>query len=254
MNRHGPLRRKGQLTSTILFTLRNNPYHFLRKIYGPAKRHLLKHEHLFVKAMVSRNVEDFWQYLEALIPNGQDGDNQIREVVSSIALLIAEKSRLERIGSKIAWAVQPFNAASSVLGMTSEQQMKYYDEMQNKKTINFNRLKTEIKHPFIEHLLAQKDKRWSKDELYDVKQYYERMLLEGYSQRNAIIHTGEGYHKSLIGVNETLPWLVNKFRQAIFKSLHRHKKLSFDDVLNEEMSNVRSLLWPTRGNPITQAS
>jgi hypothetical protein len=192
--------------------------------------------------MQSRSVEDFWQYLGALIPDNKNGENRIREVVASITLLDAEISKSRRIASKIALAIQPFSVDAKTFGMTHEQHIRYFNELQNNKAINFKRLRREVKHPFIEYLLQVKDTKWSKLQLKEVKQYYERMLLEAYSQRNAIIHTGEGYNKSLVGVNETLSWIVNNFRQVIFQSLRNHSSLSFNDLLEKEIANSNALL------------
>lgn len=225
-----------------IITLKNNPYQFLRGISGPAKRHFLYYEHLFVKAKASNTVEDYWKYLEALIPDSANGENRIRDVVSSIALIIAENSSRQRISDKISWAIQPFSAASSVFGMTNDQQMQYFNEMQLKKKVNLKRLRKEVKHPFVQHLLDLAEAPWSQSHLLEVKQYYDRMLLEAYSQRNAIIHTGEGYNKSLVGVNETLPWIVGKFRHAIFRSLKPNSKLSFGEMIDKEITRMNTHL------------
>ncbi len=232
---------KVEIDGHDMVTLRNNPYYFLKKASGQATRHFLKHEHLFVAAMQSKSVEDFWQYLEALIPDNHRGENWIREVVSAMSLLDAERLSAEKIGNKIAWYIQPFSARSRVFNLSDEQQMRYYNEMQRKKTINFKRLRKELSHPFIEHLLDEKTS-WTKVQLLDVKRFYERMLLEAYSQRNAIIHTGEGYHKSLVSLTETFPWLVNKFRQVLFRSIRSDPNLTFNEILHKEMVNSGKLL------------
>lgn len=97
--------------------------------------------------------------------------------------------------------------------------MRFYDEMYKNHTINFKRLKNETKHPYVSHLLNERIKKWSSADLVEIKNFYQRILMETYAQRNAIVHQDAGNDKSLVALNQTLPWLLTRFRRSIFIEL-----------------------------------
>ncbi len=54
------------------------------------------YENIFSTAMQTRNIEDYWQYLEALLPDNIKGENQVIELVSSITLLNVEAQYVKK--------------------------------------------------------------------------------------------------------------------------------------------------------------
>ncbi|HEV8511969.1 MAG TPA: hypothetical protein VGQ59_01765 [Cyclobacteriaceae bacterium] len=222
--------------------LKNNPHVFLKTLKGKAKAYFLKHEKLFTTAMTSGNVEDYWQYLEAVVPLNANGTKQVMDVVSLLLLLKAETSYKSSIADNIRSAIAPFAVSPEAIGLNSDQQMRYFEEEQKRHTISFNRLRKESNHPFLHHLLDERKRAWHHRDFIRVKKYYHRILSEAYAQRNAIIHKGEGYEKSLITVNNSFPWIITRFRWVIFYGLRKKPFSTFSELIKDLKSEAEALL------------
>lgn len=212
--------------------LEDNPFIFLRRVKKECRNHFLEYEPLFIKAMTSHSMPDYWHYLEALIPTKDNNEKQIIDVVSSLLVLNTEKNNKSRLRNYITNAILPFGVSADVLGITRERQMEYYNQIGSRKEIDFNILSKEITHPFLHHLLKIHSKPYKKPKLKAIKEYYSRILWELQAQRNAIVHTGYGNENAMILLNGTLPFLITRFRWVLLDGMKNNKEDTFEELIN----------------------
>ncbi len=219
--------------------LEDNPFIFLRSIKKECRNYFLKYEPLFLKAMSSHNMPDYWHYLEALIPKKYNNEKQVIDVVSSILVLNTEKNNKSQLRSYITYTLLPSVVSADVLGITEKRLMEYYNQIGSLKEIDFNVLSKEITHPFLSHLLKTHSKPYKKPKLKAIKEYYSRILWELQAQRNAIVHSGYGNEKAMILLNGTLPFLIMRFRWVILDGMKKNKADTFEVLIKNLINDTK---------------
>lgn len=115
----------------------------------------------------------YWQYLETIIPAKQNDSKQVVDIVSNLLLLNAESHHKNRLKNYIIDAISPFNASADYLGISVERQLEVLNKPE---TIDWDSLRTEINHPFINHLLTEFLTKFNRNDLSKRKATYERVL------------------------------------------------------------------------------
>ncbi len=213
--------------------LQDNPYRFLRKANRNCKAHLLKYESLFITAINSNDISDYWKYLETLLAVKSSNDKGVIETVSSLLLLNANEFHKSSLKNYIENCVHHLSYPESLIGLSKERQQFYYSQLSSKGKLNFEQLLSEIKHPFINHLSKIYLKPLTKENFKRLKHHYERILDETYAQRNIITHVGEANNKALISLYSTLPRLVMRFRWVVFDGMKRKIANKFEELLEK---------------------
>ena len=111
--------------------------------------------------------------------------------------------------------------------------MDFYNQMRKPFNLDFEELKEEIDHPFLNHLFNEKLNYKHTKPSNLLKEHYQRALLECYGQRNSILHSGIGNEKALILIDNTIPKLVTRLRWALFDGMRKYKDLNFDELLKK---------------------
>lgn len=167
--------------------LKDNPYRLFKNVNKKCRDHILKHEPLFIKAVISEGIPDYWHYLETLIPRKGNSDKQVIDIVSTILILNSESTNKSRIRNYVLDAMLFFPAYPDALGITIER-LAYFKNQYSEKNLDFEQLSKEIDHPFLNHLFKIYKKKYSKNRLNSMRKYFSRLLWELQAQRNAIVH------------------------------------------------------------------
>ena len=211
--------------------LKNNPYVFLKNANKECYKHFLEYEPLFVKAMASQGMPDYWHYLEALIPLKGNSEKQVIGTISTILVLNAEGINKSRLRNYISYAIMPFNASSEEIGITKEKQMHYYNQDGTNEKLDFQTLSKEVTHPLLSSLLKVYVKPYTKSKLKATKEYYSRLLWELQAQRNSIVHSGYGNEDALVLLNGSIPYLITRFRWILFSEMKKNNDASFEALI-----------------------
>jgi len=214
--------------------LSDNPYKFLSK-KSLIKKHFLKYEPYFSKAMRSGNISEYWQYLENLLSENHDDkdNNQIVRIVSTILLLNAESTQKRFLLSYIRNSISPHGINAERLGITAERQSELYRNSYPTNEGDVMELKKEIKHDFLNYLFSELEIKYDKEKYNDVKKFYEQILWDAQAQRNSYIHSGTIEPNSEVSLKFLLPRLIMKFRWMIFANLEHHKSLTFQNYISQ---------------------
>ena len=222
--------------------LKDNPYRLLKKVNKECRKQFLEYEPLFVKAMASQSMPDYWHYLEALIPLKGNNGKQVIDVVSTVLVLNAEEINKSRLRNYISYAIMPFNASSEEIGITKEKQMHYYNQYGANEKLNFQTLSKEVTHPLLSSLLKVYVKPYTKSKLKATKEYYSRLLWELQAQRNSIVHSGYGNEDALVLLNGSIPYLITRFRWILFSEMKGNKDASFEALITRLRKEAEGLL------------
>lgn len=227
--------------------LNDNPYRLFKNVNKKCRDHVLKHEPLFIRAVISESMQDYWHYLETRIPrkkNNNKDENQVIDIVSTILVLNSESVNKSRIRNYILDITLFFPTPLETLNITTER-VAYFKNQYSEKKLDLPQLSKEINHPFLNYLFKIHDKKYSKDRLEKtIRKHYSRLLWELQAQRNAIIHSGYGNEEALIQLSRSIPNLISRLRWVIFNGMERHKDASFEELiirLKEEAVNKLSV-------------
>jgi len=222
--------------------LEDSPFKFLRITNYKCKNHILKYEYLFIKAISTHSLPDYWHYLETLIPTKENNEKQIIEVVSSILILSDEKYDKSRIRNYIINAILPFSASAESLGISRNRQVAYTNQIINNNQVPFGDIEKEITNPLLCGLFKFLSDPYSKSKLKEKKEYYSRILWELQAQRNSIIHSGYGNENAMILLKGTLPNLINRFRRTLFDAMENNKENTFKGLIDNLKKKSEALL------------
>lgn len=215
--------------------LDNNPYHLLRDANKLCKNYFLDYEQLYVKAENSKNPEDYWQYLETLVPLNSDNKKQVIYIVSNLLSLSAYNNEKELIEVYIINSI--INASAEELCISSVR----YNQITHSNKFDFNQLRKELTHPFLKYLFERLESINTIDYDY-LKVYYKRIIRECYAQRNSIIHSNQGNEKALILIDSSLPKLVKRFRKVLFDGMLKYKEFTFDKLIDQLKIDANNLI------------
>jgi hypothetical protein len=227
---------KGHFISTFNEkALDNNPYHLLRQANKLCKNYFLDCEQLYVKAENSKNPEEYWHYLETLIPLKSNGDKQVKDIISDLLTISSYNNKKGLIEDYIINSIA--NASAKELGISSVR----YNQIKYSKTFDFNQLRKELSHPFLKYLFERLESVNTID--YEcLKAYYKRIINECYAQRNSILHSNQGNEKALILIDSSLPKLMKRFRKVLFDGMLKYREFTFDKLINQLEIDANNLI------------
>lgn len=212
--------------TTKLSDLNDNPFYIFKgkKILG--SEHVKKQEHLFIKAVQTGAIGDYWHYVEVLL-SIIDDEKHVQKIVSSIVLLGLQKFSDNFHFDSLFYSLHLFNTPSEKLGISLEEHKQILTALQKRK---LDRHIAQIDYPFIKKMISNISN--SRYDFKNEKKYYEGILKEAYEVRNFFIHKGIQNEKSLIKLEESLKFLIMRFRQVLFLELRRNRNMKFDELIN----------------------
>lgn len=216
-------------------SLLHNPYHLLKKANKSCKRYFLDCEDLYVKAENSKAPEDYWHYLETLIPLNSDGNKQVIDIISTLITISTYDNEKKLLEIYIINSIT--NASAEELNVSNER----YHQIIYSKTFDFEQLKKELLHPFLKYLFERLESIDTINYEY-LKSYYKRIIFECYAQRNSIIHSNKGNEKSLILIDSSLPKLIKRFRKILFDGMLKYKEFTFEKLINQLKIDTNNLI------------
>lgn len=224
------LERGHVLHEGIVERLNNNVFKQLKPKRNISSSHFLKYEHLYVDALTSHNMADFWNYLDALIPAKENNDKQIIDAVSSILIIAAEKDNRAILREYFINVINFVNNSAETLTISKERQIELNDQLWRKR-LNLYDLSKEITHPFLSHMFNLYFKPYKGPRLSSIKDYYARILWELQAQRNAIVHSGYGNEKAMILLNKVVPILLGRLRKQLISEMNKSESSSFEEII-----------------------
>jgi len=207
-------------------SLKNNPFNLLKEVNKECKEHFLNYEHLYIKAQISKNPEDYWHYFETLLKINSDKTINIINIISSILVLSSHQNENSLIDNYIINLV--INSSANQLNTSQEQYLK----LRNSKKYNFQTIIKEVNHLFIKYLSKKRNKTQNSNNKY-LKSFYSRILWDCYSQRNSFMHDNQRNEKGLILIDSKLPKLTLRFRETLINSMIKNKELPFTKLIEQ---------------------
>jgi len=231
----------GQITHNFTIDLLNdNPFNFLKSDSINLKDTILKNEYLLNDALTTKNISTYWQYLETIIPKDEKSNNQILAYVSHILLLNADSHYKNRLKGYFFESIYPSNGIPSKnFGITTE---RHQELLKAKKDLDWEKLKNEIKHPFLNYLLSEITSASTKHYLEKKQKIYMRILRDAQAQRNAIMHSGIACEKSLISLNAQLPRLITRLRWLIFDGIKKKKGNTYEEIIEKLFEEGKKMI------------
>ena len=198
---------------------RDNVYHKLANRNSPAVDQFLQFEYLYHRALLSNELNDYWQYLECLISVTQSSNNSEDKIIESTAKILAKQKQLLNIDT---YETHIFDLLS-YNGMreleycfTSEVTSYIYDNWEN---VDIVKMASKFKLPIIKKL---KDIiNFSKTRKYRsmLTNYYSGILLELYESRNYFVHQGISNELAKIKLVHIVPNMIQNIRYSICDEL-----------------------------------
>ncbi|GEM_PF-2451387 len=222
--------------------LKKNPFKILKNINKECRSQIIKYEYLYIQALSSFSLHDYWHYLEVLIPTNEKSEKQLIDIVSTILILSDEINDKSRLKNYLINAILPFNSSSDSLGITSKRHKEYVNQLINQRGIDLNEIEKEITNPFLCSLFKLLSNPYGKRKLREKKEYYSRVLWELQAQRNAIIHSGYGNKKAMILLRGTLPNLISRFRRTLFDAMENNEENTFKELIDNLKKKSEDLL------------
>jgi hypothetical protein len=214
----------------IIAELNDTPFHHLGKVISPAKDHLLEYEYLYINAMKYRSIPDLWHYLETLLEVKKGDVKHIQDWVSSIILHNEVVMLRNRIFGTLINTIHPFSIDLKMLGLTFDDFKPILKSAKQKK---ISKLMKGIRYPFIQELFARDRKTLSLSEYAEIKKHYQSILLEAYEQRNFYVHQAHVNKKALIKLENSIFYLVRRFRWVLFSEIKGSPGLTFPELIEK---------------------
>lgn len=217
----------------------DNIYHILRDTALPIKNPLIFFEDEFLEGFRDENVSKLWEYLEHLIPIREDGEKQVKEVVSNILSLDYRYQAKTSIKVSFTDSVSGMSISSSEIGIPAEVQNYIRKNFLSIDPIPYMK---QIKRPFVKQLYRAYLKHRSKKNLSNVKKYYISILTESYELRNMKIHSGRYNRKVEIKLVHIFPRIVNMFRNILIHECPNYEGNSFEGMISKLNNDAKKLL------------
>jgi hypothetical protein len=225
--------------------LEDNPYVILAPYLPVSKDHFLRCEPLYIKALTTKNPTAFWHYFETLLtPSDYPADKNfpLVQTVSDILLGNAEYHFKKKV-------VRPYimnafsNSTPDFLGVTKELWTTVFMRELEEKEVA--KLRENVRHPFMNHLLNADHDPFTNDQLMACKRHYEHVLWETKSERNFDTHTGKRNDKASLLVEHTLPRFGTRLRWQIFRSIKENDGKPFHEIIKILAEEGAKLLLPS---------
>lgn len=205
-------------------SLEKNPFLLLKKVNQKCREHFLNYEYLHVKSQISRSPEDYWHYFETLLKVVSENTTNIINIISTILVLSSNENEKSLIHNYVINSV--INSSATQLEMSQ----KHFVEFRKSNKFDFQIIKKEVNHPFVNYLFERQNLITNNKKL---KSYYTRLLWDCYSQRNSIMHSYHSNEKGLILIDSKLPKLALRFRKTLMDAMLETKELSFVELIEK---------------------
>jgi hypothetical protein len=224
-----------------LLDINQNAYEILRTVRGDSANWFLNYESLFTRAHREKNVAEYWLYLENLLSYKRPRP-KIKRIVSTIVLSNERQVHQLYILNTLKNSFAAFSEGINLLDLTSDQ----FQAMQVSLTNGI--IPAEIRnisYPFIKGLVEDFDIQADTTFYENAFRYHYQILNETYEYRNFFIHKGIVNQQAKIKLSMTLPNLVTRLRQLIFKSLKEGKsELPFNLLIDQLFEQGEILRQP----------
>ncbi|SDG23973.1 hypothetical protein [Chitinophaga filiformis] len=215
----------------ILEDLNDTPFIFLKRHINDAQKHLLGFEYLLMNAHGMNSMPDYWHYLETLLQLGND-DSKIDKIIEKVSTIaITEEKKLNEfiLYNTLNSTFRRFDFPYHKTNFTEDDLIRFSEAFKARKMPK--EVKT-FEYPFIKELINSCKMEKSPQSLRKSRKYYASILREAYEQRNFFQHQALANQKSLIKLRHTFPWIIQRFRWAIFDEIRLHDKASFTEVVD----------------------
>jgi len=225
------------LLNIFIDKLNSNPYHILKNHNSQIKERFLSYEALFVNAINSGNISDYWHYIETLLSFGEDKKTQ--DKISTIILLNEKLTIKRRILNTLSNSLIIFNGGPTLLEIDIETYRRVHKNLRKGYLIKEIR---RCKYPFIKQLVDEFDTPITTINFQESKKYYQNILLESYELRNQYIHNGIADKKSIIKLKNSLTYIIQRFRWIIYEEMIKGNDVPFDILIDELFEKGNKLL------------
>ena len=222
-----------EIKENDLERLNDNPFDAFKDFKSPAISHFLNVEKIFINAMLYNDIEGFWRYLETLFSN-VDSSKKITEIVATLILKNENLIRKMHTRSYIVNFSIPWNFDYSKYKLSPSEFLILRNEVINNKTANFY---SKIDYPFVNELHKIESKKLTEKRYIILKDFYSKIFLELYENRNSIAHANNFDEKSYIKLKNTIPNLLIRLRWVLFDLFKKYPKHRFNDIVNIAISN-----------------
>ncbi|MCI1751502.1 MAG: hypothetical protein LKM36_01155 [Flavobacteriales bacterium] len=206
--------------------LPDTPHRVLHRTTGDAKKTILKHEPLFIKAAISRLPSDCWHYIEAMLNAVDEHSGAIRR--ASVAILLRDQLAVERrtLHTYLLGAIGSLATSKELLGLSNETEELLRRIPYSREARFISLLEEHVTTPIIKRIV-----QLYRDPINSSAANLDLLILECLGQRNSLTHTNEFHDSSMIGCKRTSIGLAARLRLSIVKYTRENPKLSYREVL-----------------------
>lgn len=208
-NSHNKLAKKLREIEKIYFSAKSSPFKELRLV-------------------------NYWRYFECFFEDNNFKAQYIREIISKI---LSRNFLSKQALTHFNLVLSIFHAADfrnglrqDYFGITEEEYQLLY-EPTTIREINFQRLVEVINHPFVTAKIKSYISTSTENFIADIQEFYFKLLLEAYEQRNLIEHGGMFNEKAVEKVLLTIPLAASYIRNLMTRSVLTNDFTSFADIL-----------------------
>jgi len=213
----------------------DNLFELLNDNPSNAAKRLLLAEKFYIRALISNDVSDYWQYIECIIPIKK----RRKSICASILILCYRKYFKYHIADDLLVLLANHSASSE-------------------KTENhFSRLETDIlcseyspesilkksrcfsQHPIISELINIYNQKNFDDKIKSEYKYFYSIFHELYEIRNSYIHEGVTNEYAERKLSLLIPIFIEKIRWEIFIEVKKYKRMEIEKVIDKILTKSK---------------
>lgn len=222
-----------------LSKLKHNPHEQLRETYSLASDHVRSFEHLLVAAALDNSIPGYWHYLEAMFSVYKQED-KLKDVLSTIVLINEQEIRRSLITEQLSSMFSFMHFPRHRFAMSVQEAHTISVDLYNGKVPEAVR---KLDYPLIIELLTYHDKALTAADYKAAKDYYYRLLTEGYMQRNTYIHQGKSQREAHLKLLHSFPDFIRRVRHLLFNAIRDRKSgFNFKEVVEDLLTKGSDLL------------
>jgi len=215
-----------------------NIYHFLKNYSNSNVRRLKEIDSIFISGHSSLDKDvrlvNLWRYLECFIDGSQ--------VVDKVSKIVSKDYSSQSILFYFHVIHSIFDEINNPISFDKieipKEELRILLREDKIRKIDLKKLSEIVHHPYLTPKMKQYINRSARERADIVKNYYRKILLEAYEQRNFIEHDGRFNEKSIDKVLQSLPSITSRFRQIVIKSAKKAKFNSMEEII-EDLLNKR---------------
>ncbi len=221
-----------------IYKLKENIFLFFKKPYSPAQEYILKYEHLWTEAQKTKNIADYWHYIESLLHTNND-NKRVKRALTAVVLISENQRMKNELMNYLGQCLNVFNIPIKAWNLNLKESEEIVTEIIEGKIPG--KLK-QIDYPFLKELLNLVNSELDGSSYFNIHKYFNSIVNEAYAQRNFYIHSGLFDEKSYIKLDYTFPPIMTRFRFTILKAANYNKHLSFEELISFLIDKGESLL------------